>query len=188
MPKSRKPVVVVSKCLGFAACRYDGAMIRDEFVEKLWPCVRFMPVCPEMEIGLGAPRGEIRIVVSEGKRRLVQPATGGDLTRRMVRFAERRLKSLRRVDGFILKARSPSCGIRDVKFFAGPDEERPIGKGAGFFAEAVMKRFPGLPVEDEKRLASAALQRRFLRRLKPRMNPPSSHTPGLRRAGTDERG
>ena len=165
MAKSRKPVVVVSKCLGFAACRYDGAMIRDEFVEKLRPRVRFVPVCPEMEIGLGVPREKIRIVVSEGKRRLVQPATGRDLTRRMARFAERRLKSLRRVDGFILKARSPSCGIRDAKIFAGPEEERPIRKGAGFFAEAVMKTFPDLPVEDEKRLASAGVQRRFLARV-----------------------
>ncbi len=57
-----KPVVVVSKCLGFDSCRYNGEIIDAPFVDKLRSHVTFVPVCPEVEIGLGVPRKPIRIV------------------------------------------------------------------------------------------------------------------------------
>jgi uncharacterized protein YbbK (DUF523 family) len=78
-----KPQVVVSKCLGFAACRYDGAMISDDFVRRLAAHVTFRPVCPEMEIGLGCPRDPIRVVLAGKELRLMQPATGRDVTEAM---------------------------------------------------------------------------------------------------------
>jgi uncharacterized protein YbbK (DUF523 family) len=165
MRKPAKPRVVVSKCLGFAACRYDGTMAPDAFVEGLKGRVTFCPVCPEMEIGLGCPRDPIRIVLLEGNRRLVQPSTGKDLTARMRRFSRRFLDSLGRVDGFILKARSPSCGIRDTKIFAGPDDRAPIAFGSGLLAEAVLERFPGLAIEDEVGLNDRETCREFLARL-----------------------
>lgn len=75
-----KPIVVASKCLGFAHCRYDGQMLENPLVAKLQKYVEFQPVCPEMEIGLGVPRNPIRIVEMDGKQMLHQPATGKDVT------------------------------------------------------------------------------------------------------------
>ena len=160
-----KPRVVVSKCLEFAACRYDGTMIADPFVGQLKAHVDFQPVCPECEIGLGVPRDPIRIVEAGGARHLVQPATGCDLTDAMRRFAAGFVAQLGAVDGFILKGRSPSCGIKDVKLWPGPDAESPCGKTTGLFAEAVLGRFGDLPVEDEGRLGKLVLREHFLTKL-----------------------
>ena len=66
-----KPTVVVSKCLGFDSCRYNGQMILVDFIEKMKPYVHFVPVCPEVAIGLGVPRDPIRIVSINGDLRLV---------------------------------------------------------------------------------------------------------------------
>lgn len=165
MGKPAKPRVVVSRCLGLAPCRYDGTMVPDDFIEGLKGRVAFHPVCPEMEIGLGCPRNPIRIVLVQGRRRLVQPSTGRDLSAAMRRFGRRFLDSLGRVDGFILKAHSPSCGIRDTKVFGGPGDRIPIALGSGFFGEAVLGRFADRPVEDEVGLGDDATRAVFLARL-----------------------
>jgi uncharacterized protein YbbK (DUF523 family) len=163
--KPAKPRVVVSKCLGFAPCRYDGSMIADERVRRMKGHVEFLPVCPEMEIGLGCPRESVRVVLVRGRPHLIQPSTGRDVTAAMRRFAERFLGGLGRVDGFILKSRSPSCGVRDVKVYAGADAEEPLRLGAGLFAAAVLRRFPDAAVEDDERLRDAKVRRRFLGKL-----------------------
>jgi uncharacterized protein YbbK (DUF523 family) len=161
------PIVVISKCLGFAACRYDGETVEDDFVARLSRHTRVVPVCPEMEIGLGAPREKIRLVGSGPDQRLVQPATGRDLTATMRDFAAGYLGPLAAegVDGFILKSRSPSCGIHDTKIFEGWETEDGDERGAGLFARAVAAAYPDLPVEDEARLADPEIRRVFLVRL-----------------------
>jgi len=161
-----KPRVVVSKCLGFAACRYNGAVVSGTFAERLGGQVTFCPVCPEMEIGLGCPRDPIRVVVKDGRRRLVQPATGRDVSEAMLAFASQFLDSVGEVDGFLLKGRSPSCGIKDVKEYGGPQEETFRREGCGFFAEVVLARFGDLPIEDEEGLAKPESQQRFVTRLR----------------------
>ena len=82
-----RPRVGVSKCLGFAACRYNGQMISDEFVRRLTDHVDFVTVCPEMEVGLGCPRDPIRVVMISKQPRLVQPTTGKDISDTMRVFA-----------------------------------------------------------------------------------------------------
>jgi uncharacterized protein YbbK (DUF523 family) len=161
------PVVVVSKCLGFAACRYDGQVVEDGFVAALGRHARLVTVCPEVEIGLGVPRDKIRLVGTGPERRLVQPATGRDLTGVMGAFAADYLRRLGSgpVDGFILKSRSPSCGIRDCKLFADRESEDPQGRGTGVFAQAVLTARPDLPVEDEERLVDPEVRVDFLARL-----------------------
>jgi len=160
-----KPVVVVSQCLGFAAVRYNGAMLQDDFVRALGEHVRFVQVCPEVGIGLGVPRDPIRIVGKGSDRRLLQPATGRDVTIPMERFSRNFLDNVEPVDGFILKSRSPSCGIKDVKVHANMESAGTIGKSTGLFAEALLERFPGVAVEDEGRLTNATLRHHFLVRL-----------------------
>lgn len=162
---SIKPVIVVSKCLGFASCRYNGAMIQDDFVSSLKAYVEFITVCPEVEIGLGVPRDPIRIVRQGEMKTLIQPATGKDVTKSMLSFTKGFLDSLGDVDGFILKFKSPSCGIGNVKIFPNADAQSPIEKGMGFFGESVMNLFSRLAVEDEGRLKNFRIRDHFLIKL-----------------------
>ncbi len=165
MPTFARPRVVVSRCLGFAACRWNGATISDAFVKRLLGHVTFCAVCPEVEIGLGCPRDPIRVVETDGGRRLVQPATGHDLSEPMRGYAARVLDGLGQVDGFLLKSRSPSCGIKDVKIYGGPDGKNPQARGKGFFGGAVAERFGHLAVEDEGRLNNFRLREHCLTKL-----------------------
>lgn len=165
MREFHRPRIVVSRCIEFDHCRYDGSMIPSDFVKALKPYVDYIPVCPEMEIGLGAPRETIRMVAAEGSIRLMQPATGLDLTEKMNHFARGFLFSLPEVDGFILKFRSPSCGLKDIRVYSGAEKPRPVSKAPGFFGGAVMQSFSHLAVEDEGRLRNFNIREHFLTRL-----------------------
>jgi len=157
-----KPILVISKCLGFEHCRYNGLIISDDLVNSLKDHVEFRPVCAEVEIGLGVPRDPIRVVNVGGESRLTQPSTGSDLTEIMQNFAQTYLDSIVKVDGFILKSRSPSCGIKDVKVYSNKGDNMVLGKGSGFFGGEVLKRFPHLAVEDEGRLSNFRIREHFL--------------------------
>jgi len=161
----QKPNVVVSRCIEFDSCRYNGLKISDKFVEKLVDYVNFHPVCPEVEIGLGVPREPIRIVVDDGRKILYQPATERILTGEMEEFTENFLGSLDKIDGFILKNRSPSCGIKDVKIYHGLKNLSGVSRGSGFFGGAVIERFDGLAIEDEGRLNNFLIREHFLTKL-----------------------
>ena len=160
-----KPVVVVSKCLEFEACRYNGERISSSFIERLKPHVRFRPVCPEVEIGLGTPRDPIRIHLQDEHKALYQPSTRRHLTRKMNAFAGKFLGNLEEVDGFILKAKSPSCAIDDAKIFPAPDSEEQIDKGSGLFAGAALERFGGRAFADEAGLNEPSVRAGFLTRI-----------------------
>jgi uncharacterized protein YbbK (DUF523 family) len=67
--------------------------------------------------------------------------------------------------GYVLKARSPSCGLRDVPVHAGTPAAPPSGVGRGVFADALLAAFPGLPVADEEQLHEREAQREFLARV-----------------------
>jgi uncharacterized protein YbbK (DUF523 family) len=81
----------------------------------------------------------------------------------MQEFSTVVLDSLQGIDGFIVKDLPPSCGITNVKQFS-PEGEI-IGKGTGFFGEAVINRFPHLAVEDESCLKDMKLREHFLKRV-----------------------
>jgi len=159
----RRPVVVVSKCLLGKRCRYDGEPISAPAVLDLSKRVKLVPVCPETGIGLPVPRDPIWLVKSSSRVRLIQTRTGADLTAKMRAFCRQFLTGLE-VDGFILKARSPSCAVGDAVAHDAHgkllEETR-----AGLFAAAVLDRFPMLPVEDEERLEEPSVMLRFVGRL-----------------------
>lgn len=165
MTRFARPSVVVSRCLGFASCRWNGATIPDDHVDALRPFVDFIPVCPEVEIGLGTPRDPIRLIESGDGLRLVQPATGRDVADEMRRFSDEYLEGLRGVDGFVLKSRSPSCGIKDTKVYPGVGKVASTRTAPGLFGEAVLARYPGLAVEDEGRLINERIWDHFLKKL-----------------------
>jgi uncharacterized protein YbgA (DUF1722 family)/uncharacterized protein YbbK (DUF523 family) len=137
-------------------------MIVSEFVRRLIGHADLVPVCPEVEIGLGVPRDPIRIVLRGGDRHLVQPSTGRDLTVPMSSFADRFLGGLGEVDGFVLKSRSPSCGMRDVRIYLDGNGGGSVDRRAGLFGQEVLRRLEGLPVEDEARLRNVKLGEHFL--------------------------
>ncbi len=165
MREHPRPTLVMSKCLELDACRYNGQLIRAPFVLKLMPFVELMPICPEVEIGLGVPRPPIRLVQRGTSLELYQPDTQRDVTPEMLQFNDRFLGGLGAVDGFILKSRSPSCGIKDTKIYGGPEGTQPTAKGAGMFGGAVLERFPSAAIEDEGRLTNYRLRHHFLTKL-----------------------
>ena len=160
-----KPVVVVSKCITFEPVRWNGQIIASDFVEKIKPYIDFIPVCPEVEIGLGVPRDPIRIVLVNGEKRLLQPATGLDFTEKMKSFSESFLDSLNAVDGFILKSGSPSSGFKNVKVYPSIEKVASIAKSPGFFGGAVLQKYPNLAIEDERRLLNPRIREHFLTKL-----------------------
>lgn len=156
-----EPVVVVSKCLLSKPCRYDGRIIVFDFMREVGGYARIRPVCPEMEIGLGFPRDPIRIVSAKGRRILYQPSTHKDLTARMENFVIEYLKSLRNADGFILKSKSPSCGLRDAKIHVGYEDDAAYTRGAGFFGCKIREFFPHAVIADENDLEKPGARRKF---------------------------
>ena len=160
-----KPVVVISKCITFSPVRWDNTIIASDFVEKLKPHVQFIPVCPEVEIGLGVPRNPIRLVLKDEAVRLIQPSTGLDLSEQMDEFSEKFLSSLKTVDGFILKSASPSSGFKNVKIYPTSEKSASIARGPGFFGGAVIKKYPDLAIEDERRLLNPRIKEHFLVKL-----------------------
>lgn len=159
-----KPVLVMSACLDLQPVRYNGEPIKDEFTIKLREYCRVVPVCPEISIGLGVPREKVIVYVKENFR-IFQPSTGMDLTDEMISFAESFLSSLERVDGFLLKSKSPSCGVSGTRIYKDPYGKQAFARGKGLFALKVLERFEFVPVEDEKRLRNADLRDHFLIRL-----------------------
>ena len=160
-----KPIVVVSKCLEFEACRYNGERIASSFIERLEPHVRFRPVCPEVEIGLGTPRDPIRIYSHGERKALFQPSTRKHLTRRMNAFSRRFLDGLEEVDGFILKAKSPSCAIDDAKIFPSPVSGTHATLGAGLFAGAALEAFGSAAFANEAGLNEPGIRVGFLTKI-----------------------
>ncbi|MEJ2126268.1 MAG: DUF523 and DUF1722 domain-containing protein [Candidatus Bathyarchaeota archaeon] len=160
------PNVVISRCIEMDPCRYNALKISSEFVKKLIPKINVIPVCPEVEIGLGTPRDPLRIIEKNGRLQLIQPKTGLDLTQKMKSFTNSFLNSLSDVDGFILKNRSPSSALFDAKRYSGPKPGAAVlGKGPGFFGQGVLKKFSHLAIEDEGRLRNPAIKANFLTKL-----------------------
>ncbi|GAO03819.1 DUF523 and DUF1722 domain-containing protein [Anaeromyxobacter sp. PSR-1] len=163
-PKLR---IGVSSCLLGQKVRYDGQHKRDDFLtEVLAPFVEWVPVCPELELGLGVPREPIRLVGRPAAPSLVAERSGLDHTEAMRRFAERRVAELAREDlsGYVTKKDSPSCGMERVRVHpakGGP----PRREGVGAFARVLMEAFPLLPVEEEGRLNDPALREGFVERV-----------------------
>jgi uncharacterized protein YbgA (DUF1722 family)/uncharacterized protein YbbK (DUF523 family) len=155
----------ISSCLVGMKVRFDGGHKKDAFVSgPLERFVTFVPICPEVEMGMGTPRPSIRLEKHGDEVRLVEPKAGTDHTEAMRRWARRRLEEIAPLDlcGYILKKDSPSCGMERVRVYA---RGAPTKSGVGLFAAALMERFPLLPVEEEGRLHDAPLRENFVERV-----------------------
>ncbi len=156
----------ISACLLGEKVRYDGGHKRDGYlVETFGRFVEWVPVCPEVEMGLGTPRDTLRLVRIGENVRMVMPKTGTDHTDDMQAFARRRLLQLEKEDlcGYVLKKGSPSCGMERVR--VSDSRGMPAKSGRGLFAEALLGHFPNLPVEEEGRLYDTRLRENFIERV-----------------------
>lgn len=161
------PVLLgVSACLLGNEVRHDGGHKRDRYVtDILARYFRFVPVCPEMDIGLGVPRETLRLVRNRESIRMVAPASGSDHTRTMRAYASAKTRELESlgIRGYVLKKGSPSCGMTRVRTYT--DRGNPAPSDRGLFAAGLMDALPLLPVEEEGRLCDPRLRENFIVRV-----------------------
>jgi len=153
----------ISSCLLGQAVRYDGGHKLDTYLrDTLGRYLEYVPVCPEVECGLGVPREAMRLVADALGPRLVTIRSGIDHTEKMLAWARSRVAALEKEElcGFIFKSGSPSSGMERVKVY-GP-KGIPVKNGVGLFAGVFMQHFPLLPVEDEGRLNDPSLRENFI--------------------------
>lgn len=161
MEEQTKPNIVVSKCF-LEPVRYNGARISNSLVDRLKNFANLIPVCPEMEIGLGAPRVPLRLVDKKGSVHMVQLKTQQDVTGQMLDFGQNFMAGLKDIDGFILKSKSPSCGISYVKIYSSTEKKPPIRRGKGLFGGMAKEHYPFLQVESESRIMDPDIGENFL--------------------------
>ena len=148
----RKPKVMISKCLNSEKCRYDGQGFDDKVIRSIREYIDIETVCPEVEIGLATPRDPIRIEKHENDLKLIQHNSNIDYSNEMYEFAEEFIKKVDDLDGFILKSKSPSCGIKDVKIYPKGQKCSISKNGNGFFAQKLIEKDFKIPIENEGRL------------------------------------
>lgn len=156
----------ISTCLLGENVRYDGGHKLDRFLtDTLGQYVEYVPVCPEVECGLGVPRESMHLKGYPDSPRLMTTCTKQDMTDRMVRWARKRVAELEKEDlcGFIFKSDSPSSGMERIRVYN--EKGVPVKKGVGIFARIFMDHFPLLPVEDEGRLHDPELRENFIERI-----------------------
>ncbi len=153
----------ISSCLLGEAVRYDGDHKRDVYIARtLSRYVEFVPVCPEVGIGMGVPRPPIQLVGSvEAPRAVRRDDYAIDVTEKLAAYGDRQARLLDDVSGYIFKARSPSCGLADVPVHA----KTRASFGRGIYAATFLSHHPWLPAEDELRLADPARRDNFFERV-----------------------
>lgn len=167
---SERVRVGISACLLGMAVRHDGGHRRSAYcVDELSRCFEFQPVCPEVEAGLGAPRRAMHLVESANGIRLRTTSQAGkqpceDYTQELTAFNAPYLATIRHLRGFILMAKSPSCGMERVRIY---NEQGDVLRrdAAGLFADALMKNYPLLPVEEAGRLQDERVRENFIARV-----------------------
>lgn len=167
VPGGEKIPIGVSSCLLGEQVRFDGGHKRSPFITgTLANYVTFVPVCPELEAGMGVPREPVRLVGSLESHRMVGSRSGNDVTANMVSFSRRRVGELESsaLCGYILKKDSPSCGMERVKIYA-DGGGMPSKQGVGLFAQELQRRYPLLPLEEEGRLGDPLLRENFIERV-----------------------
>jgi uncharacterized protein YbgA (DUF1722 family)/uncharacterized protein YbbK (DUF523 family) len=166
VPPLRPIRIGISACLLGEKVRFDGGHKQDPFLTGTFGrFVEWVPVCPEVEAGLGTPRESMRLVRTQDGVRLLTVKTARDLTATLDDYAKRRVEDLvaEELCGYVLKKDSPSCGLERVKVYG--SHSVPTKSGRGRFAAALLERFPELPLEEEGRLSDPRLRENFVERV-----------------------
>ena len=163
----RKPKIVVSECLYGTKCRYDSQGYNDKVIQSLKDYVDIQTVCPELAIGLSIPREPIRIEMNKENEeyRLVDYNSKNDYTNQMTEFSEEFINGLDDIDGFILKSRSPTCGLKDAKVYYRGNKCSIRSNENGFFSQKIIDKYDYLPIENEGRLKNYNIRDNFFTRI-----------------------
>ena len=156
----------ISSCLLGEEVRFNGGHVRNDFLlNSLGRWVEWIPVCPEVEYGLGVPRENLRLIGDRKQPELVAPKSGTNHTEGMTSWSRGRIEELQRenLDGFVLKKDSPSCGPFRVKVY--DHNTVPQRSGRGLFAAELTQAMSLLPIEDEGRLNDPHLRENFIERI-----------------------
>jgi len=153
------PRIGVSACLEGEPVRYDGGDKRSARLLAIAAELERVPVCPEAELGLGVPRPTMHLAAGDdGRVHLIVTASGQDRTDSMTAFADERIAGLGPLDGYVLKARSPSCAV-------GSAAVARAEMGPGLFAMRLIGARPELPVCEETDLEEPRRARSFVRQV-----------------------
>jgi uncharacterized protein YbgA (DUF1722 family)/uncharacterized protein YbbK (DUF523 family) len=166
MGNNNKIKIGISSCLLGQKVRYDGGHKLDPYlVNTLGKYVNWVPVCPEVEMGLPVPREAMCLIGNPEKPRLVTQRTNIDYTDKMLKWASKKIKELKKQElcGFIFKSRSPSSGLKWVKIYS--KNKMQIKRGSGIFSSIFTQHFPFIPVEDDRRLHNPFLRENFIERV-----------------------
>ena len=163
----RKPKIVVSECLYGTKCRYDSQGYNDKVIQSLKDYVDIQTVCPELAIGLSIPREPIRIEMNKENEeyRLIDYNSKNDYTNQMTEFSEEFINGLDDIDGFILKSRSPTCGLKDAKVYYCGNKCSIRSNENGFFSQKIIDKYDYLPIENEGRLKNYNIRYNFFTRI-----------------------
>jgi len=160
-----KPLVGISSCLLGQQVRFDGGHKKDGWITgPLAAYFDYLPVCPEVGIGLGVPRPTIQLVGDPERPRAVGSKDRSlDVTEQLAAFGVAQTLRFEGLSGYILKSKSPSCGMARVPVTS--PKGMPAKVGVGIYARVLMERLPLLPVEEEGRLNDPVLRENFVTRV-----------------------
>lgn len=148
--------VLVSRCLLGEAVRYDGRAKHQPVLDALAEQWALVPFCPELAAGLGVPRPAMDLVGAVGAVRVMDRAAGVDLTAPIHAAVAAFVTASAPIDGAILKAGSPSCGVGSARRYAQIGDAAPVERVDGLFAAALRGLDPAPALIDEAALADAA--------------------------------
>ncbi len=163
-----KPRIGISSCLLGDEVRYDGASKWHRIiVEIIGPQVEWIPLCPEMELGMGIPREPINLIGQAESPTLVAVETGKNWSKEMEIFSRQKIQTLKRqeLNGYIFKSSSPSCGLRKVRVYKDSSLDHWVSSGVGMFVREFLRQFPDLPVADEGELSTEQKAVEFIERI-----------------------
>eukprot|EP01029_Cantina_marsupialis_P010148 TRINITY_DN23195_c0_g2_i1.p1 TRINITY_DN23195_c0_g2~~TRINITY_DN23195_c0_g2_i1.p1 ORF type:complete len:170 (-),score=34.77 TRINITY_DN23195_c0_g2_i1:52-561(-) len=152
----------ISSCLLGTMCRYDGGHSRDKFiVNELSNYFEFEAFCPERLV-FPTPRPAIRLVRSSGEVTIRTSNNNEDVTETITEISKELASKIEdnELCGFILKSKSPTCGMERVKIYPDRKNGQSENVGVGVFAKELKEKFPFLPIEEEGRLGDPWLRRR----------------------------
>ena len=161
-----KPKIAISACLLGAEVRFNGGHKESRLCSQaLSEHFDFVPLCPEVAIGLGIPRQPIRLVGDSAKPQAVGSVDSTlDVTHALHDYGASMAATHTDICGYIFMQKSPSCGLERVKVYQ--DGGRPAElSGRGIYANAFCAAHPDLPAEEDGRLNDPVLRENFLTRV-----------------------
>ncbi len=163
---SAKPKIAISACLMGVEVRYNGGHKESRLCSRvLSEHFDFVPLCPEVAIGMGTPREPIRLVGDPEQPRAVGTVDANlDVTLPLAEYGQRMAAEVGDICGYIFMQNSPSCGLERVKVYQANGIPHRNG-GRGIYAQAFCQKHPDLPVEEAGRLNDPVLRENFLTRV-----------------------